>query len=294
MRKSGPRAWRCTDLRHLSPACLLVAGHLLTAPYCSLLLLTAPVSCLLACLWQAIYFGNAHWHGNSGAGTGPWAGADLEQGMYYGGGELTQKNNGSLPLTHDFVSLTLKGRADGFDLKGGDATKGKQMTMYSGPRPDRTIAGTCGGGGGGGAAVTLQKCIPDASNQTWGFLPNGKSIASGRRCLDINNYGTKQGSGIWAYPCGGNAVKQNENWAVKGTATSSLLLTAPYCSSLLLTAPHCSLLLLTAPYCSLLLLQAPLYPHCSQTRRSALEPRALLSVLVPFSTRARLRLPTSP
>ena len=28
---------------------------------------------------EAIYFGNAHWHGNSGAGEGPWAGADLEQ-----------------------------------------------------------------------------------------------------------------------------------------------------------------------------------------------------------------------
>ena len=34
---------------------------------------------------EAIYFGNAHWAGNSGAGTGPWAGADLESGMYYGG-----------------------------------------------------------------------------------------------------------------------------------------------------------------------------------------------------------------
>lgn len=32
---------------------------------------------------EAIYFGNAHWHGNSGGGpTGPWAGADLEAGMY--------------------------------------------------------------------------------------------------------------------------------------------------------------------------------------------------------------------
>ena len=31
---------------------------------------------------EAIYLGNAHWHGNSGAGKeGPWAGADLEQGM---------------------------------------------------------------------------------------------------------------------------------------------------------------------------------------------------------------------
>jgi len=64
-------------------------------------------------------FGNAHWHGNTGVGTGPWAGADREQGMYYGGGERTQVNNESLSLTSDFVSLTLKGRTDGFTLKGG-------------------------------------------------------------------------------------------------------------------------------------------------------------------------------
>ena len=30
---------------------------------------------------EAIYFGNAHWRGNTGAGPGPWVGADLEQGM---------------------------------------------------------------------------------------------------------------------------------------------------------------------------------------------------------------------
>ena len=96
---------------------------------------------------EAIYFGNAHWHGNTGAGTGPWAGADLEQGMYYGGGLKTKVNNGSKSLTSDFVSLALKGRTDGFDLKGGDATKGELETQYSGPRPDRTLAGSCRGGG---------------------------------------------------------------------------------------------------------------------------------------------------
>ena len=31
---------------------------------------------------EAIYFGNASWHGNRGAGTGPWLGGDFEQGMY--------------------------------------------------------------------------------------------------------------------------------------------------------------------------------------------------------------------
>ena len=52
---------------------------------------------------EAIYFGNAHWRGNTGAGTGPWLGADLEAGMYYGGGDATVVNNESKPLTSDFV-----------------------------------------------------------------------------------------------------------------------------------------------------------------------------------------------
>merc|ERR1712151_569086 len=93
---------------------------------------------------EAIYFGNADWAGNTGAGnTGPWVGADLEQGMYYGGGSATKVNNQSKPLTSEFVSLNLKGREDGFTLKGGDATKGTFETMYDGPRPDPKIAGTC-------------------------------------------------------------------------------------------------------------------------------------------------------
>lgn len=31
---------------------------------------------------EAIYFGNAHWKGNTGFADGPWVGADLEAGMY--------------------------------------------------------------------------------------------------------------------------------------------------------------------------------------------------------------------
>ena len=64
--------------------------------------------------------------------------------MYYGGGELTQKNNGSKALTSEFVSLALEGKTDGFTTKGGDATKGELETQYDGPRPDPKIAGTCG------------------------------------------------------------------------------------------------------------------------------------------------------
>ena len=95
---------------------------------------------------EAIYFGNTHWQGNSGDNTtmnGPWVGADLEAGMYYGGGNQTKINMDNKPLPFPFVSLYLRGRVDGFALKGGDATKGSLKTMYDGPRPTCAIAGTC-------------------------------------------------------------------------------------------------------------------------------------------------------
>ncbi len=41
------------------------------------------------------------------------------------------------------MSLYLRGRTDGFALKGGDATQGGLTTMYDGPRPDCALAGTC-------------------------------------------------------------------------------------------------------------------------------------------------------
>lgn len=84
---------------------------------------------------EAIYFGNAHWRSNTGAGSGPWVGADLEQGMYYGGGNFSVNNPQNTPLTMPYVTAHLKGRTAGFTLKGGDATTGGLTTMYDGPRP---------------------------------------------------------------------------------------------------------------------------------------------------------------
>jgi hypothetical protein len=115
---------------------------------------------------EAIFWGAARWRGNTGYAEpgcilanpevrnqtnhsvcdgsspegsknccGPWLGADLESGMYYGGGNRTVVNEQNKPLRHDFVSLMLKGRHDGFVLKGGDAAQGKLATMYDGPRP---------------------------------------------------------------------------------------------------------------------------------------------------------------
>ena len=61
-----------------------------------------------------------------------------------GCGAKTQVNNGSKPLPFEFVSLYLRGKSDGFTLKGGDATQGTLDVQYDGPRPDPKIAGTCG------------------------------------------------------------------------------------------------------------------------------------------------------
>ena len=55
--------------------------------------------------------------------------------MYYSGGTQTVVNNNSIALPFPFVTAYLRGRTDGFALKGGDATKGTLTTMYDGPRP---------------------------------------------------------------------------------------------------------------------------------------------------------------
>ena len=46
-----------------------------------------------------------------------------------------------MPLRYDFVFAMLKGGAQGFALKAGDATMGKLQTMYDGPRPGNNASG---------------------------------------------------------------------------------------------------------------------------------------------------------
>ena len=58
-------------------------------------------------------------------------GADLEAGMYYGGGWETTLNERNKPLPHEVVTAYLRGRTDGFMLKGDDANQGTLTTMYT-------------------------------------------------------------------------------------------------------------------------------------------------------------------
>jgi len=190
---------------------------------------------------EAIYFGNAHWRGNTGAGPeGPWAGADLESGMYYGGGNVSVVNNGSQPLTSEFVSLGLKGRSDGFTIMGGDATAGTFATMYDGPRPfqpmpNATLNSDSVSDGANVMALQLEPCAQNAPNQMFRVFHelNSTSIAATISgvdvCLDIEGFKKKAGSNVYGWPCGKNGVKQNEFWSIKEDTIASLQPNTPFC-----------------------------------------------------------------
>ena len=80
--------------------------------------------------------------------------------MFYGGGNQTKINPNNKPLTSDFVSLHLKGRTDGFALKGADATQGKYEVMYDGVRPDhRSAPNNCHWHGVNGSYQPMRKQV---------------------------------------------------------------------------------------------------------------------------------------
>ena len=58
--------------------------------------------------------------------------ADMEDGLWAGNEKANLENT---PLTSQFVTAFVKGKTDGFALKGGDASQGTLKTMYDGPRP---------------------------------------------------------------------------------------------------------------------------------------------------------------
>ena len=80
---------------------------------------------------EAIYFGIG---GHKGDGEGPWVQADLEDGMF--SGSEPKRNSKNKAMGTRFVTAIVKGKADHFAIKGGDAASGKLTTLHDGPRPD--------------------------------------------------------------------------------------------------------------------------------------------------------------
>ncbi|WP_285600586.1 alpha-L-arabinofuranosidase B [Kineosporia sp. NBRC 101731] len=85
---------------------------------------------------EAIYFGNSTGWG-SGAGSGPWIMADLENGLF--SGQSAGNNAGDPTITHRFVTAVVKGKANQWAIRGGNAQSGALSTYYEGARP--TAAG---------------------------------------------------------------------------------------------------------------------------------------------------------
>src|SRR5882672_8089237 len=81
---------------------------------------------------EAVYFGNNTVWGK-GSGNGPWVMADLENGLFAGG--TSGANNNNTPLSSDYVTAMVKGKAGGFAVKGGNAQSATLKTMYDGARP---------------------------------------------------------------------------------------------------------------------------------------------------------------
>ncbi|TGJ80927.1 hypothetical protein E0Z10_g7844 [Xylaria hypoxylon] len=81
---------------------------------------------------EALYFGDSTAWG-SGAGSGPWIMADLENGLFSGRGS---GNNAADPsISYRFLTAALKGQPNQWALRGGNAASGSLSTYYSGARP---------------------------------------------------------------------------------------------------------------------------------------------------------------
>jgi hypothetical protein len=82
---------------------------------------------------EAIYFGNSRTWG-SGSGNGPWVMADLENGLF--SGVNAGNNSGDPTVSYRFLTAIIKGTANLWAIRGGNAQSGGLSTFYSGARPN--------------------------------------------------------------------------------------------------------------------------------------------------------------
>jgi hypothetical protein len=82
---------------------------------------------------EAIYFGNIKVWGY-GSGNGPWVMADLENGLFSG---VNQHYNANDPtVNYRYLTAMVKGGANQWAIRGGNAQSGGLSTYYSGVRPN--------------------------------------------------------------------------------------------------------------------------------------------------------------
>jgi hypothetical protein len=82
---------------------------------------------------EAIYFGNIKVWG-FGTGNGPWIMADLENGLFSGVNAGLNSNDPTVNFR--YTTAVVKGRANQWAIRGGNAQSGNLSTFYSGARPN--------------------------------------------------------------------------------------------------------------------------------------------------------------
>jgi hypothetical protein len=82
---------------------------------------------------EAIYFGNIKVWGY-GTGNGPWIMADLENGLF--SGVNAGYNSNDPTVNYRYTTAIVKGTANQWAIRGGNAQSGGLSTFYSGPRPN--------------------------------------------------------------------------------------------------------------------------------------------------------------
>ncbi len=83
---------------------------------------------------DAIYFGTSCWFGGC-TGSGPWAQADLEYGLFSGGSSSWNTNQRAFPNRYVTAMLKNNGTTQ-MAIKGGNAQSGSLTTLYKGSLPN--------------------------------------------------------------------------------------------------------------------------------------------------------------
>src|SRR4051794_26204899 len=194
---------------------------------------------------EAIYFGNIKVWGY-GSGNGPWIMADLENGLFSGVNQ--HYNAGDPTINYRYTTAIIKGGANHWAIRGGNAQSGGLSTFYDGARPNvagynpmrkqgAIILGT-GGDNSKGAQGTFYEGVmtsgypSDATENAVqanitaaGYSSSSAGTGTGAlhavgagKCLDVPNSSTTAGTQLQIWDCSGAA---NQTW----TRTSSGQLT---------------------------------------------------------------------
>jgi hypothetical protein len=181
---------------------------------------------------EAIYFGTIKVWGY-GTGNGPWIMADMENGLYSGVNAGYNANDPS--ISDRFTTAIVKGTANLWSIRGGNAQSGGLSTFYSGTRPnvsgynpmhkEGAIILGIGGDNSKGSAGTFYEGVmtsgypSDATENSVqanivaaGYSAGSTGATAGEvhavaagKCLDVPNGTTTGGTQVQIYSCSGAA-----------------------------------------------------------------------------------------